>query len=190
VHMDTGLLLWIAVFVALAVAAPLLWRRLASGSDERRYAYTSLAEVRRMNWRELEHFLGYLFTREALRLRLPLPAFVVDSSGKGDQRGRRLQASQSSSIKRPQVIRSPANDLGSLLISPGYLPTATPAFCDSGSTRNSHDTSGHMGKSSVNLQKSGVIWPISRRFSLDAGQDTPSETKNVKPRGRAAPSFV
>ena len=61
--MDTELLLWIAVFVALIVAAPLLRRLFTSGFDEHRYAHTSLAEVRRMNWWEFEHFLGYLFTK-------------------------------------------------------------------------------------------------------------------------------
>lgn len=59
--MTAELYLWIAVFVALIITAPLLKKLFSTQSNAHRYAHTGLAEVRRMDWREFEHYLGYLF---------------------------------------------------------------------------------------------------------------------------------
>lgn len=67
--------LWIYAGAALAVAAALGLILSGRNDQSRRYAHMDFADVRRMNWREFEHFLGDLFRR------LGYEATVTQASG-------------------------------------------------------------------------------------------------------------
>jgi HJR/Mrr/RecB family endonuclease len=74
--MDAELMLYIAgALVALIIVVWLLLKLIAAPSHEDRYARTGLDEVRRMDWREFEHFLGHLFRQ------LGYEATVTQASG-------------------------------------------------------------------------------------------------------------